>query len=74
MPYYSESDEFHNFCHGLGGLVAAERQSGMLELCQNYAGAMLGSLDLFQKRPGPVEDYQLSPQAHALFLRPTLGV
>ena len=38
----------------LGGLVAAERQSGMLELCRNYAGAMLGFLDPFQKRPRPV--------------------
>ena len=61
MQYYSENDEFHYFCHGLGGLVAAERQSGMLELCRNYAGAMLGFLDPFQKRPRPDEDYQLSP-------------
>ena len=54
--------------------MAAERQSGMLELCQNYAGAMRGFLDPFQKRPRPNEDYQLSPLAHALFLRPILGV
>ena len=47
MQYYSENDEFHYFCHGLGGLVAAERQSGMLELCRKksptlkcYAGTM----------------------------------
>ena len=45
MQYYSENDELHYFCHGLGGLVASERQSGMLELCRNYAGAMLEFLD-----------------------------
>ena len=59
MQYYSATDEFHNFRHGLGGLVAAERQSGMLELCRNYAGAMLEFLDPYQKRPRPEE----APQA-----------
>ena len=54
--------------------MAAERQSGMLELCQNYAGAMRGFLDPCQKRLRSNEDYQLSPLAHALFLRPILGV
>ena len=49
-------DEFHYFCHGLGGLVASERQSGMLELCRNYAGAMLEFLDPYQKRPR-LEEY-----------------
>ena len=58
MQYYSGSDQFQFFCHGLGGL-AAERQSGMLELCRNYAGAMLEFLDPYQKRPRPEE----APQA-----------
>ena len=60
-PGKGGGDEFHYFCHGLGGLVASERQSGMLELCQNYAGAMLEFLDPYQKRPRPEEDSQISP-------------
>ena len=62
-PHGEGGEKIDYFCHGLGGLVASERQSGMLELCRNYAGAMLGFLDPCQKRPRPDEDYQLSPLA-----------